>query len=358
MKGGGNPDDVTIADPAIPIRMPRIERGPLRLFVNRLGIALGLIVFVALLTYFDRGGYADADGTDVDLLDSFYYSTVTITTTGYGDVRPESDTARLLTTLLITPARILFLIVLVGTTVEILAARTREAFEERRWRSRLKSHTIICGYGTKGRAAVRTLCSQGQDPANIVVIDHTDAGVKSAGDDGLTVVVGDATRVDVLRRAEVETAAAVVVAPQRDDTAVLITLTARELNPEATIVAAVREEENVHLLRQSGADSVITSSSAAGRLLGLATHRPNVVDVLEDMITVGRGLDIIEREITQDEAGPIVNLHATAPVIAVIRGGETCRFDDPRVSELRAGDRIVTLASHAAPHEPDGVVDL
>jgi voltage-gated potassium channel len=346
MKGGGNPDDVHIPEHAVPIRLPRAMRGPVRLFVQRLILALGLIVFVALLTYFDRGGYVDADGTDVDLLDAFYYSTVTITTTGYGDVRPESDTARLLTTLLITPARILFLIVLVGTTVEILAARTRELFEQGRWRKRLKGHTIICGYGTKGRAAVRTLCSQGQDAAQIVVIDPTEEGAAAATDDGMAVVVGDASRVDVLRRAEIETAGAIVGAAQRDDTSVLITLTARELNPTATIVAAVREEENVHLLKQSGADSVITSSSAAGRLLGLATHRPRVVEVLEDMITVGHGLDIIEREIEASEVGPLRDLHETAPVMAVVRDGEILRFDDERAAQLRAGDRIVTLASH------------
>lgn len=355
MKGGGTPEDGSIPTlPSIPIRLPRAMKGPLRLFTERMILALGLIVFVAMLTYIEKDGYADADGTDVDLLDSFYYATVSITTTGYGDVRPESDTARLVTTLLVTPARILFLIVLVGTTVEILAARTRELFEQGRWRKRLKSHTIICGYGTKGRAAVRTLCSQGRDPASIVVIDQTDAGAEAAGDDGLAVVVGDATRVDVLRRAEIETASSIVVAPERDDTAVLITLTARELNPKAQIVVAVREEENVHLLKQSGADSVITSSSAAGRLLGLATHRPRVVELLEDLITVGHGLDIIERAIEPHEAGPMSNVHSSAPVLAVIRGEELHRFDDARVAELRAGDRIITLRSNPKPHEPVG----
>ena len=67
----------------------------------------------------------------MDLLDAFYYSTVTITTTGYGDVRPVSDEARLVTTILVTPARILFLIILVGTTLEILAERSRYATASR-----------------------------------------------------------------------------------------------------------------------------------------------------------------------------------------------------------------------------------
>jgi voltage-gated potassium channel len=61
----------------------------------------------------------------VGLLDAFYCSTVSVTTTGYGDVIPVTERARLLTTLLVTPARILFRIILVGTTLEVLAERTR-----------------------------------------------------------------------------------------------------------------------------------------------------------------------------------------------------------------------------------------
>ena len=68
--------------------------------------------------------------------------------------------------------------------------------------------------------------------------------------------------------------------PLRDDTSTLVTLTARELSATATIVASVREAENAHLLHQSGADSVIVSSEAAGRLLGLATDQPNAVGVI------------------------------------------------------------------------------
>lgn len=89
---------------AVPVELPGIERGPLRHIAVRLGLAVGLITFVALLTYLGRDGYLDPDDESVSLLDAFYYSTVSITTTGYGDVRPVSDSARLVTTLLVTPA--------------------------------------------------------------------------------------------------------------------------------------------------------------------------------------------------------------------------------------------------------------
>ena len=60
----------------------------MRNILVRIGIALGLILFVALLTYAGRDGYVDPEDDSVSLLDAFYYSTVSITTTGYGDVRP------------------------------------------------------------------------------------------------------------------------------------------------------------------------------------------------------------------------------------------------------------------------------
>jgi voltage-gated potassium channel len=234
-------------------------------------VALGLVVFVALLAYVDRDAYRDAAGNAVSLLDCFYYATVSITTTGYGDIIPVTDQSRLVTTLLITPARILFLIILVGTTLEVLAARTRHIYRERIWRNGLKDHTIVCGYGTKGRAAIRTICARGEDKDAIVVVDPSASAVEAASRAGFAAVHGNATSSEVLLAAGITQAKAVIVAPASDDTAVLMTLTAREHNPTASIVAAVREEENAHLLRQSGAGAVIVTSAASGRLLGHAT---------------------------------------------------------------------------------------
>ena len=137
------------------------------------------------------------------------------------------------------------------------------------------------------------------------------------------------------------------VAPHTDEAAVLTTLTAREYNPTATIVAAVRESENRHLVHQSGANSAIETAGAAGRMLGFATDTPKVVEVLEDLMTVGTGMDITERSPRAEEVGRrLAELHQDAPVVAVVRGDETLRFDDERIGPVQAGDRLVCLCSN------------
>jgi len=73
---------------AVRVELPGVEPGPVRRIMARVAFALSLITFVALLTYLGRDGYVDPEDDSVSLLDAFYYSTVSITTTGYGDVRP------------------------------------------------------------------------------------------------------------------------------------------------------------------------------------------------------------------------------------------------------------------------------
>ena len=328
------------------VELPGGEGSPLGKIGARVALAIGLVVLVALLTYIGRDGYVDPEDDSVSLLDAFYYSTVSITTTGYGDVRPVTDGTRLVTTLVVTPARILFLILLVGTTLEVLADRTRTAYRLARWRRTLKDHTIVCGFGTKGRSAAAILVAHGSDPESIVVIDERHDARLAATAAGHATVIGSATEQSVLREAGIEDVRRVIVAVDRDDAAVLVTLTARELAPNADIVAAAREDENVHLLKQSGADSVISSSAAAGRLLGTATETPEIATVLEDLLDIGEGLDIVQHRVGPGDVGPMTGREGWGPVVAVVRGGELIHFDDPRAAELGEGDRVIALRGH------------
>jgi voltage-gated potassium channel len=329
------------------IRFPAGEQDALRTLLLRMAVAIALLLFVALVAYFGRDGYRDNNETPVGFLDALYYATVSITTTGYGDITPVTDGARLATTLLVTPARIVFLIILVGTTIEVLAARTRTVVRERVWRKGLKGHTIVIGFGTKGRAAVEVLTARGLERDKVVVIDSDGDAIEEATRSGFTAIHGSAGRQAVLEAAGVRDAASVIVATDRDDSAVLVTLTARELDPGATIVAAAREEENVHLLKQSGANSVILSSGAAGRLLGQAVHSPQTVEVLEDLLNVGSGLDLVEREVDRELDGkPVKDVYPGEPILAIIRDGKLMRFDDERAAEVRQGDRVICLCAN------------
>ncbi|MFC7218068.1 potassium channel family protein [Streptomyces polyrhachis] len=334
------------------VRLPTHVKGPLRQVGGRLLWAFALLLLTTLVVYLGRAGYTDNAGGGVSLLDAAYYATVSLSTTGYGDIVPATPGTRLVTILVVTPARVLFLIILVGTTLEVLTKHTREQWKIDRWRSRLRDHTVVVGYGTKGRSALQTLVAKGLPRDRVVVIDNTRKGVDAANADGFAAVLGDATRSEILQRAEVPRAKEVIVAPQRDDTAVLVILTARQLNEGAHIAAAVREEENAPLLRQSGADAVITSSSAAGRLLGLSVLSPSASAVLEDLIVQGSGLDLEERPADPEDVGRSPRELADL-IVAVVRDGEVLGYDAQRAQRIEPADRLITIKRASALRSPE-----
>jgi voltage-gated potassium channel len=324
------------------VTLPERQRSPWWELSRRVLAALGILVGTVLLVWFDRDGYNDnADGS-VSFTDAIYYTTVTLSTTGYGDISPVSDTARMINAFVITPARIAFLVLLIGTTLEVLASQGRENFRVARWRKRMGQHVVVIGYGTKGRSAVETLIGNGYDREHIVVVDPTPVAQQDAQSDGLTVVEGDATRRSVLRTAGVARAEQVIITTDRDDSNVLATLTVRQLNPDAFIISAVREQENAPLMKQSGADSVITSSDAVGRLLGLSSLSPTLGSVMEDLLTYGEGLEVAERDLLVSEVGEQPQ-SLPDQVIAVVRDEKVYRYFDPVVTQLARGDRLIVV---------------
>ncbi|MGY2875025.1 voltage-gated potassium channel [Marmoricola sp. URHA0025 HA25] len=326
--------------------LPASTRSPWWRLTQRILLALGVLVVTVLLVYFDRDGYRDnADPGShyaVGLVDAIYYTTVTLSTTGYGDIAPVADHSRMINAFVVTPLRVAFLVLLIGTTLEVLAAQGRETFRAARWRKHMDQHVVVIGYGTKGRSALDTLVSNGVSKEEVVVVDPSSVALGEAHAAGFAVVTGDASRRDVLRRAGVDRARQVIITTARDDTAVLATLTVRQLNPDAYIVAAVREQDNVPLVRQSGADAVVTSSDAVGRLVGLSSISPPLAAVLEDLLTYGEGLEVAERELLVSEVGKAPQ-SLPDQVIAVLRDEKVYRYFDPTVTQLARGDRLIVV---------------
>ena len=289
-------------------------------------LALLLLLIVILLVWLDRAYYTDAYDGEVSLLDAFYYATMTLTATGYGDITPVAPHARLLNAIIVTPLRIAFLVLLVGTTLEVLAHHGRRILKDARWRKRMRNHIVVVGFGTKGRSAVETLKDNGTNPTQIVIIDSRSSAITDANVRGYAAIEGDATRREILRRAEVMKAREVLITVDRDDSAILVMLTVRQLNPTAHVVVAVREDDNASLLRQSGANAVVTSSEAVGRLLGLSAVSPHLGTIIEDLLSSNEGLEVSERPVTKNEIGHSPSEVNGERVIAVVRNKTLAPF--------------------------------
>ena len=315
------------------LRLPGTAPSPGATLGRRVLAALGLVATVTVLVLADRDGYGDTVDGAVSVIDAIYYATVAVTTTGYGDIAPVTSTARLVTALVVTPIRVAFLILVVGTTVEVLTDRWREGLRRLRWRDQMHDHYLICGYGTKGRAAASALRGHDVPDDRIVVIDRSEAVCDTARANGFAVVVGDTTRSEVLEQAAVRQAAGVAVCLDRDDSAVLTTLTVRDLNPDVPISAGAKEEENRRLLVRSGAAHVVVADEATGNLLGVALRHPAHVALLEDLIAPGEGVELAEEPAGTTGAGL---------ALGVVRDGVVVPLTDPAV-EVQPGDRVIRI---------------
>jgi voltage-gated potassium channel len=325
------------------IHIPLVRQGPLRALAFRLAFALLLVLATVAVVYADRDGYRDVNSDGLTLLDCFYYAVVSLSTTGYGDIAPTTPQARLVNVLYITPARVFFLIILVGTTLEVLTEQYRRGLRVSRWRRKLKDHIIVCGYGTKGRAAVSALLETGYDKSRIVVVETRDEAVRQATANGLVVIEGNATRSSVLLEADVKNCRTVIIATDTDEASVLITLTVRQLTAgQVRIIAAVREQENAALLKQSGAHHVIVSSSTAGRLLGLTTTAPPLIDVVEDLLTPGQGMALAMRSAQRGEVGRNPR-ELDSLVVALIRRGKVMPLGGTAKVTIETGDMLVYI---------------
>jgi voltage-gated potassium channel len=330
------------------LRLP--EGSPVPALLRRLGLAVGLILAVAVMLWIDRDGLRDNahPGRPIGFADVLYFTVVSLTTVGYGDIAPVTVGARLVNAILLTPIRIFLWALFLGTAYELTVMRLREGYQMRQLRERLKDHSIICGYGVKGRAIASELLAHGHVPDSIVIIDPNEEAVEEGAAQGIAALRGDASSETLLHAAAIEKAEHVLVAPNRDDAAVLICLTVRSLAPTVRMVASAREEENVKLLYRAGADLVIAPSVSGGRLMAAAVRQQAVPQFLEDLLAFGHGVDAAERIVQPHEAGLTVadlkNLRHCL-VLGVARGEERYPFHRLGSLRLQPGDAVVYLTT-------------
>ena len=216
----------------------------------RMGLALSLIFIVVMIHWWDREGLVDNLDGEVSFLDVVYFTMISITTTGFGDIAPISDRARLVEAVIVTPVRFAVLFIFVGTAYNFIIKRSWEKFRMARIQEKLKDHIVVLGFGVSGSESVAELIERGTDPSCIVVIDPSEERVAKAEALGCNVMVADATRDETLQAVRIDKAETVLVSAGRDDTSILIVLTVRHLAPDVPISVVVRADDNEFLARR------------------------------------------------------------------------------------------------------------
>lgn len=212
----------------------------------------------------------------------------------------------------------------------------------------LHDHYVVAGYGVSGAEAVNELIRLGIKPLQVVVIDTNAAALNSAVGCGVTVMEGDATRNTTLEAVQIARARTIIVSAGRDDTSILIVLTARRLSPMAPISVVIRSEDNEALARQAGATTVINPASFAGLLLAGSTHGPHIADYMMDLAATHGAVALRERPVMDAEIGKPLREIASGAGLRIHRQGRAYEYWQPQAARLERDDVIVEVV-RAAP---------
>jgi voltage-gated potassium channel len=309
---------------------------------------LGALAALAGITGLGTAGYMVVEGWP--FLDALFMTVTTLATVGYEVVHPLSTAGRVFTVALILAGVGVTLYVLATLAEVLLEGRLREIVQRSAMQRRIDAmsrHIIVCGFGRFGRVVVEELSGAGLP---VVVIDKDPALSDELERAGVPHVIGSAVADEVLERAGIRRARAIVVATASDSENVFVTLSARELHPGIEIHARGESEAAVRRLQRAGADHVTSLFRTAGLRAAASILQPTVLDFLEiarprqgapvdlEEIRVLPGSPLVGRALSEVEASC-----AGVRVVALKRANERIRIVPEASTAVGAGDHLVVI---------------
>jgi voltage-gated potassium channel len=310
----------------------------LRSFARRL-VRL-MVVIAGVLA---AGTIAFTISEDLSPWEAFRWSLDIVATVGSA-AHPKTTSGEVTSTLLIILGVGTLFYGLVTVTEFFVAGHLAELLHERRTQRMIDAtsdHFIICGFGRVGQQVARDLRAAG---ARYVVIDPDPDNLALASGVGVRVIEGQASDDDSLRRAGVERARAVVACVDSDAENIFITLTVRELNPGAAIVARASVEDSEAKLRRAGADRVISPYKSSGSEMARLALHPQIsgaIDVAEDH-------RLEEIEVSEGCAGAgqaIGDVRGGAFIVGIRRHDGSFQAQPPAETVLESGDVLMALGT-------------
>jgi len=207
---------------------------------------------------------------NLSAFDALYFTVVTLSTIGYGDIHPTTHESRMFTIFFIPLGVSAFLYTFSAVAMTIFEGRLMEVLKLEQAKDRIKrmrNHVVLCGYGEVGEYVTKNL-------KDVVVIETDEGRFEELLRDGLLGVNGDSTDPEVLREAGVERAKAVIVALNEDPKVVFTILTVKEMNPQAKVYARANRRDAASKIKAAGADYVVCLPEIGGRELINAVGAP------------------------------------------------------------------------------------
>jgi len=192
---------------------------------------------------------------NLEFLDALYFTIVTISSVGYGDIQPSSPESRIFTMflILIGLSLLFYLIsVLVSNLIEVSLLDIFKFRRITRMLKKMKNHVILCGYGDVG-----TLVAEGLGKRDVVIIDKDREKFDEIIEREFVGIHGDSTHPSTLESAGIKDAKAIVIALDSDPAAVYTILTAKELNPDIEVYVRANEKGSGNKMKRAGANYVI-----------------------------------------------------------------------------------------------------
>lgn len=312
----------------------------------------GILLLCAVIV--SIGGYMAAGW---NIVEAFYFVVITIFSVGYEEVHPiDTVKMQLFTSFVVVVGTGSTLYIIGGFMQMVTEGEIKRAMSERsksRGIDALQDHTIICGFGRMGQILARDLHAGGQA---FVIIDTSDGVHDDARECGYLLLQGDASEEKTLQSAGIERAKHLATVISSDAVNVYITLSARTLNPDITILARGELPSTEPKLRQAGADHVILPPAIGGSRLAHMIMRPSASAIIEEQEKLAHinedlrdlGVELSEIEIFEDS--PIVGrrvgqieVDGALLIVAVRReSGELIRNPDTDTL-LKPGDIIVQV---------------
>lgn len=311
------------------------------------------IIVLLIILIMGTLGYMLIEGSS--LINALYMTVISITTVGFSEVIPLSPAGKYFTMILIFGGVGLFLFI-VSLITQAMVEGGLQTFLGRRHMEKkladLKNHYMVCGFGRIGKVISKILH---ENKRTFVIIENNPEEVKIIEELGYLVLQGDSTSDDILKKAHIEDAKALIAVTSSDADNVYIILSARVLNPEIYILARSSGKKGAESkLLRAGANKVFSPYELGARRMAQSLVRPTVIDFIDLTVHDGElGLRLEELRVSDKatfanktlmESG--IRSEFDLIVVAIKREKGEMLFNPNPTTQILAGDILVVLGEH------------